>query len=142
MLKICPKCRRTFSGGTICLSCSPEVALLDVALPEVRKAHLKSDRDLRTTIRTYYGARSAMLLLFQGILLGLLVFALLLRKAAVSSGTERLLLMLAAAGSGVGLPLICLFGGTRLVHRFSKSCHRKPISPKDIPVIRRNNKLA
>src|SRR5262244_3723603 len=71
VIKICPRCRRTFSGGTVCLHCQHEVALLDLAEPAVRRAHLRGDGELRATIRTYYGARSAMLMLFVGILFGL-----------------------------------------------------------------------
>ena len=73
----------------MCLQCREEVALLDVAEPSVRRAHLRGDGELRVTIRTYYGARSAMLMLFQGILFGLAFGIALLRKASSLHGPAR-----------------------------------------------------
>ena len=89
MIKICPRCRRTFSGGTRCLNCREEVALLDLAEPAVRRAYLRGDGDLRATIRTYYGARSAMLLQFVGILFGLAFAVALARKSFALVGGAR-----------------------------------------------------
>src|SRR5262249_8051898 len=89
MIKICPRCRRTFSGGTRCLNCPEEVALLDLAEAAVRRAHLRGDGDLRVTIRTYYGARSAMLLQFVGILFGLAFAVALARKSVALIGGAR-----------------------------------------------------
>jgi hypothetical protein len=142
MIKICPQCRRTFSGGTVCLSCQNEVALLDVAEPAVRRAHLKGDGDLRVTIRTYYGARSAMLMLFQGILFGLAFGIALLRKAYTSSGGERWIFALAALAAAILLPIATTFIGAKLVHRFSKSCRNRPLQAKDLRVVRRGQNLA
>src|SRR6185295_7970839 len=98
MIKICPRCRRTFSGGTVCLNCQEEVALLDVADPAVRRAHLRGDTELKSTIRTYYGARSAMLMLFVSILFGLAFGVALLRKAFSLDGPARWGLLVAAVG--------------------------------------------
>src|SRR5687768_18478885 len=102
MIKICPRCRRTFSGGTVCLACDREVALLDVAEPSVRRAHLRGDGELRVTIRTYYGARSAMLMLFQGILFGLAFAVALIRKATSLEGGARWALIAAAVAAEIG----------------------------------------
>ncbi len=137
MIKICPRCRRTFSGGTRCLHCSEEIALLDLAEPAVRRAHLRGDSDLRVTIRTYYGARSAMLLQFVGILFGLAVALALARKSAALAGGARWLMAALAASAAVAIPAATAFIGAKLVHRFSKSCRRKPLRPSELRVVRR-----
>jgi len=142
MLKICPQCRRTFSGGTVCLHCKEEVALLDVADPAVRRAHLKGDGDLRVTIRTYYGARSAMLMLFQAILFGLAFGVALFRKAYASSGGARWAFGLASLAAVVLIPTVTAFIGARLVHRFSRSCRSRPLQARDLRVVRRGQDLA
>jgi hypothetical protein len=138
VLKICPQCRRTFSGGTICLSCRNEVALLDVADPAVRRAHLRGDGELRTTIRTYYGARSAMLLLFVGILFGLAFGVAFFRKATSLDGMDRWALMALSAAIPVALPVLTAFVGARVVHRFSKSCRKRPLRARELRVARRD----
>jgi hypothetical protein len=137
VIKICPRCRRTFSGGTTCLRCSPEVALLDVAEPSVRRAFLKSDGELRTTIRTYYGARSAMLMLFVGILFGLTTGLALLRAASSLSGWQRWSLGAGAGVAAAAIPVAAAFIGAAVVHRFSKSCRKKPIRAEEIRIVRR-----
>ena len=137
MLKICPRCRRTFSGGTVCLNCKEEVALLDVADPSVRRAHLRGDGELRSTIRTYYGARSAMLMLFWSILFGLAFAVALARKAWFLEGSARWLVGGLAVVAAIGLPLTTTFVGARLVHRFSRSCRSRPLRIADIRVVRR-----
>ncbi|MGQ0505356.1 MAG: hypothetical protein ACT4TC_08545 [Myxococcaceae bacterium] len=142
MIKICPACRRTFSGGTVCLHCKQEVALLDVADPAVRRAHLRADGDLRVTIRTYYGARSAMLMLFVGILFGLAFGVALLRKGFSEHGTTRAAVFALALSVAVLLPLATTFIGARVVHLFSKSCRKKPLKAMDLRVVRRGQDLA
>lgn len=137
MIKICPRCRRTFSGGTSCLRCAPEVALLDIADPAVRRLFLKSDGELRSTIRTYYGARSAMLMVFLGILFGLAVGLVLLRTASSLSGWQRWSLGAGAGVAAAAIPIATAFIGAAVVHRFSKSCRRKPLRADEIRVVRR-----
>ena len=137
MLKICPQCRRTYSGGTICLSCREEVALLDVADPAVRRAHLRGDTELKSTIRTYYGARSAMLMLFVGILFGLAFGVALLRKAFAMEGPARWALTAAAVGAAVLIPVGTAFVGARVVHLFSKSCRTRPLHARELRAVRR-----
>jgi hypothetical protein len=137
MIKICPRCRRTFSGGTTCLRCRPEVALLDVADSAVRRAFLRGDGDLRSTIRTYYGARSAMLMLFVSLLFGLTAGFALLRKASSLGGWPRWSLSFADALAAVVIPLATAFLGAAVVHRFSRSCRNKPLRAADIRVVRR-----
>lgn len=142
MIKICPRCRRTFSGGTTCLHCTEEVALLDVAHPAVRRAHLRSDGELRVTIRTYYGARSAMLVLFIAILFGLAFGTALLRKASSLAGSGRIALTCGAVLAAVFIPAATAFLSSRLVHRYSRSCRKKPLHAKDLRVVRRGQSLA
>src|SRR5688572_19488373 len=142
MIKICPACRRTFSRGTVCLSCRDEVALLDVADPSVRRAHLRGDNDLRTTIRTYYGARSAMLLLFVAILFGLAFGVAVLRKASSLEGPLRFFALAMAAILAAGLPTATAFLGARWVHRYSKSCRKKPLRASDLRVVKRGQDFA
>ena len=137
MIKICPRCRRTFSGGTACLNCQEEVALLDVADPAVRRAHLRGDTELKSTIRTYYGARSAMLMLFVAILFGMAFGVALLRKAFALEGPARWAVVAAAVGSAVLLPVGTAFIGARVVHLFSRSCRTKPLHARDLRAVRR-----
>ena len=98
--------------------------------------HLK-DGELRSTIRTYYGARTAMLMLFQGILFGLALGVALFRKAWTMDGSGRVALFAAAAAVPVLLPAFTTLVGARLVHRFSKSCRRKPLQAMEVRVVRR-----
>ncbi len=134
MLKICPSCRRTFSGGRLCLHCE-NVALLDVADPAVRRAHLR-EGELRTTIRTYYMARSAMQMLFFGILGGLTFAALFVRKALLVEGSLRWLMVALAVASIAGGPLLATSLGTRVVRLLTRSCRGRPIQLRDVRVVR------
>src|SRR5438105_11481491 len=83
MLKICPVCRRTWSGGRDCPRCGEGHLLIDVAEPAGRRVFLR-DKELASAIRGYYGARSGMLVAFIGILLGLVLALALGRKAAIA----------------------------------------------------------
>lgn len=111
--------------------------MLDVAEPAVRRAFLRGDGELRTTIRTYYGARSAMLMQFVGILFGLGAGFALVRKAFSLVGWPRWSLTFAAALTAVVIPLATAFIGASVVHRFSRSCRNKPLRAADIRVVRR-----
>ncbi|HUB08292.1 MAG TPA: hypothetical protein VMB50_14895 [Myxococcales bacterium] len=115
MLKICPRCHRTFSGGRLCLDCEGS-QLLDVAAAGTRP-HLRR-AELQHTINTYYGARSAMLLLFLSILLGGAV-AFGLARAAFAAPAGRSWWFGAAGLALVGIPLAGLLGGARVVRWFS-----------------------
>ncbi|MHB8419241.1 MAG: hypothetical protein ACYDCL_14285 [Myxococcales bacterium] len=127
MLKICPQCHRTFSGGRLCPDCGVS-RLLDVAEASTRP-HLRR-AELQHTINTYYGARSAMLLLFLSLLLGGAV-AFGLVRAAFAAPTGRLPWFVAAALALVGIPLAGLFGGGRVVRWFSV-CRGQPPSLDDL----------
>src|SRR5205823_4151157 len=83
MLKICPVCRRTWSGGRDCPRCGGGHLLIDVAEPAGRRVFLR-DKELASAIRGYYGARSGMLVAFFGILIGLVLALALARKAAIA----------------------------------------------------------
>ena len=84
MLKICPVCRRTWSGGRDCPRCGEGHPLIDVAQPQGRKTFLR-DRELAAAIRGYYGARTGMLIAFWGLLVGL-VLALFLSRIGRAPG--------------------------------------------------------
>ena len=129
MLKICPSCHRTFSGGRLCLHC-PDVGLLDVAEAGTRP-HLK-ERDLQHTINTYYGARSAMLLLFIGILLGGASGLVLLRRAWLAPEGGRLGWYLAAAAAFPVAIALALWVGGRVVHFFSAVCRGRTQTLDDL----------
>jgi hypothetical protein len=134
VLKICPSCRRTFSGGRLCIHCE-NVALLDVAEPSVRRAHLR-EGELRGTIRTYYMARSAMLMAFMGILGGLAFAALFFRKAMLSDGPTRWVMVGLAAGSVIAGPIASAALGTRVVRLLTRTCRGRPIQLQDVHVVR------
>lgn len=137
MLKICPVCKRTWSGGRDCPGCGQGFPLIDVAHEQSRRVYLR-DKELASSIRTYYGARSGMLVAFWGILLGL-VFALALgRKAMIAPGAHALLWWLAAAVCAVAPFLAAVILGDRVVRRFAKGCLGRPLGPKDIRVVRQD----
>ncbi len=130
MLKICPRCHRTFSGGRACPRCADAVALLDVADPRTRP-HLR-ERELRHTINTYYGARSAMLLLFGGILAGALAAVVVARRAFLAPPGARGAWLAAAALAFAGCVAAALLGGSRVVHLFSRVCRVRPPTLEDL----------
>jgi hypothetical protein len=111
--------------------------LLDVAEPAVRRAHLRGDTELKSTLRTYYGARSAMLMQFWFILFGLAALGIVARRAFLMAGLARWAFLGAGAALAIGLPIAAAFVGARLVHRFSKSCRRKPLTARELRVARR-----
>ena len=135
MLKICPICRRTWSGGRDCPHCGPGHALIDVAEPQGRRTFLR-DRELSSAIRGYYGARTGMLIAFWGILLGLVLALFLWRKALIAPGPHKAALIAAAVASAVVPFLVSLVLADRVVRRFSRGCIGRPPGPDDIRVAR------
>ena len=129
MLKICPSCHRTFSGGRTCMRCEG-VSLLDVADPRTR-VHLRS-RSLQHTINTYYGARTAMLLLFAGLMLGAVLAVLAARQALLGPPAWRPVWLGAGAVGALGSVALALLAGSRLVHLFSAVCRGRPPSIDDL----------
>src|ERR1700743_3882342 len=85
VLKICPVCRRTWSGGRDFPHCGAGHPLIDVAGEQGRKTFLR-DKELASAIRGYYGARTGMLIAFWGILLGLVLALMLWRKSLLNGG--------------------------------------------------------
>src|SRR5690348_7982942 len=100
MLKICPMCRRTWSGGRDCPRCGEGHALIDVAEPSGRKVFLR-DKELAAAIRGYYGARTGMLVAFWGILAGVVLAIALSRKAVAAPQGHAALWWIAAAFCGL-----------------------------------------
>jgi hypothetical protein len=130
VLKICPLCRRTWSGGRDCPRCGEGHPLIDVAEPSGRKVFLR-DRELASAIRGYYGARTGMLVAFWGILVGLVLALALTRKALVSHSPFLWVLVVASALVPF---LVAVFLGDRLVRRFSKGCVGRAPGPQDIRI--------
>ena len=130
MLKICLGCKRTWSGGRDCPACGPGHPLLDVADRTVRRTALR-DPELRGVVRTYYGARTAMLVGFAGILFGL-VFALAFARKASGGGGARWLWYSLAALCPVVVPFGALVVGNQIVRRFSRHCVGRPLGLTDI----------
>lgn len=136
MIKICPDCRLSFSGGNDCPRCGPGHPLLDVARASTRRAYLV-DRILARTLKTYYGARSAMLLLFWAILVAMVVaLALALKGWVAGPGPARAALWALAAILGVALPVTALFLGTRVVRRVARGCIGRRFDLSDIQIER------
>ena len=135
MLKICPSCRRTWSGGRDCPGCGEGFPLIDVANEQSRRVYLR-DKELAGAIRSYYGARSGMLVAFWGILLGL-VFALALgRKALIAPGAHAALWWGGAAICALVPFALAVWLGDRVVRRFAKGCIGRAPGPADIRVAR------
>lgn len=131
MLKICPVCRRTWSGGRDCPHCGDGHPLIDVAEPQGRKTFLR-DKELASAIRGYYGARSGMLVVFLGILLGLVFALALVRKGMVAAHGAP---WFVAAAVCALLPFaIGVFLGDRVVRRFSRGCIGRAPGPQDIRI--------
>ena len=135
MLKICPICRRTWSGGRECPHCGEGHPLIDVAEPQGRKTFLR-DRELASAIRGYYGARTGMVIAFGGILLGLVAALFLWRKAMLTPGTPRVVLLAAAIVCTVAPFLVAVALADRVVRRFSRGCIGRAPGPSDIRVAR------
>jgi hypothetical protein len=133
MLKICPVCRRTWSGGRDCPHCGEGHPLIDVAEPQGRKTFLR-DRELAAAIRGYYGARTGMLIAFWGILIGLVLALFLWRKAVLAPGAHQAALIAAAVICAIGPFLISVILANRVVRRFSRGCIGRPPGPDDIRV--------
>ena len=138
MLKICPVCRRTWSGGRDCPSCGPGHALIDVAEPAGRKVFLR-DKELASAIRGYYGARTGMLVAFWGILLGLVVAVALARKAVIAPSGHAVAWWVAAAVSALAPVAVAVLVGDRIVRRFSRDCIGRAPGPQDIRVAPRDS---
>jgi hypothetical protein len=132
VLKICPLCRQTWSGGRDCPKCGEGHPLIDVAEPDGRKVFLR-DRELASAIRGYYGARTGMLVAFWGILVGLVLAVALARKATVAHSPWLWVL----AGVAAVVPFaVAVILGDRIVRRFSKGCIGRAPGPQDIRVAR------
>ena len=135
MLKICPVCRRTWSGGRDCPRCGEGHPLIDVAEPQGRKTFLR-DRELAAAIRGYYGARTGMLIAFWGILVGLVVALFLWRKALLASSGSQPLWIAGAAACALVPFLLAVIVANRVVRRFSRGCIGRAPGPSDIRVAR------
>jgi hypothetical protein len=135
VLKICPICRRTWSGGRDCPHCGEGHPLIDVAERQGRKTFLR-DRELAAAIRGYYGARTGMVIAFAGILLGLVVALFLWRRAMLAPGAHQVALVAAAIGCAVAPVLAAVALADRVVRRFSRGCIGRAPGPADIRVAR------
>jgi hypothetical protein len=130
MLKICPVCRRTWSGGHDCPRCGEGHLLIDVADRAGRRVFLR-DKELASAIRGYYGARSGMLVAFFGILLGLVLALALARKAVIAHSASFAALAVVA---GLAPFAISVLIGNRIVRRLSKGCIGHAPGPSDIRI--------
>ena len=135
MLKICPVCRQTWSGGRDCPRCGVGHPLIDVAEAQGRKTFLR-DKELAAAIRGYYGARSGMLIAFWGILMGLVVALFLWRKAVLAPGAHRALLLGCAVVAAVAPFVVSIVLADKVVRRFSRGCIGRAPGPMDIRVAR------
>jgi hypothetical protein len=135
MLKICPVCRQTWSGGRDCPKCGEGHPLIDVAEPQGRKTFLR-DKELASAIRGYYGARTGMLIAFWGILVGLIAALFLWRKSVLAPGSHQAILLAAAVVCAVAPFLIAVVLADRVVRRFSRGCIGRAPGPADIRIAR------
>jgi hypothetical protein len=103
--------------------------LLDLADARTRP-HLAL-ADLQHTINTYYGARSAMLMLFISILVGGATALWLARQAFVASPGQRIGWLALSGVSLLGLPALGLLGGALVVRLFGV-CRGRPQSLEDL----------
>ncbi len=129
MLKICPSCHKTFSGGRVCPSCRA-ADLLDVADPGTRP-HLRGS-ELQHTINTYYGARSAMLLLFAAMLVGGVAALAVARHGLLAPAAQRPLWLAAAGAAFLGAVALALLVGGRVVRLFSSVCRGRAPTIEDL----------
>jgi hypothetical protein len=103
--------------------------LLDVADARTRP-HL-ARADLQHTINTYYGARSAMLILFFSILLGGAAAFWLVRQSSVASPAHRVVWLSLGGTALLGVPLFGLLSGALVVRLFGV-CRGRPQSLEDL----------
>jgi hypothetical protein len=78
-----------------------------------------------------------MLLMFWSILLGLALALAFVRKGFGLEGRARIGFFGIGAAVAFGIPACTAFLGSRLVHRFTKSCRRRPLQTSDLRVVRR-----
>jgi hypothetical protein len=130
VLKICPHCHRTFSGGRLCPLCREGVPLLDVA--DARTRPFLKQAEIQHTINTYYGARTAMLLLFMGMLLGGATAVGLVRRGVVAPPGQRWAWFALGAACLLGLPTAAVYLGGRVVHLFSAVCRGRTPTLEDL----------
>ncbi len=78
-------------------------------------------------------------MLFVGILFGLAVGLVLLRAASSFSGWQRWLLGAGAGVAAAAIPVATAFVGAAVVHRFTKSCRRRPLRAEEIRIVRREH---
>jgi hypothetical protein len=128
VLKICPSCHRTFSGGRLCLDCEG-VGLLDIADARTRP-HLAL-ADLQHTINTYYGARSAMLILFFSLLTGGATAFWLARQAFVATPGQRWIWVALGVAALLVIPALGLLAGALVIRLFGV-CRGRPPSLEDL----------
>jgi hypothetical protein len=105
------------------------VDLLDLADARTRP-HLAL-ADLQHTINTYYGARSAMLVLFFSILVGGALAFWQLRQAFGATDGQRWIWLALAGSALVGIPAIGLLAGALVVRLFGV-CRGRPPSLEDL----------
>jgi hypothetical protein len=130
VLKICPRCHRTFSGGKLCPGCGEAVVLLDVA--DARTRPFLKQAELQHTINTYYGARTAMLLLFAGMLFGGATAVAVVRRGMVAPPGQRWIWFAGAGACLLGLPSAAVYLGGRVVHLFSAVCRGRTQTLEDL----------
>ena len=76
VVRVCPRCKKSWSGGRDCPECGPGHALLEASDPRARQ--MLPARSW-AGIRALYGARRAMLLFIVGTLVALVSGAMVLR---------------------------------------------------------------
>jgi hypothetical protein len=106
------------------------VVLLDVA--DARTRPFLKQAELQHTINTYYGARTAMLLLFAGMLFGGAIAVAVLRRGFVAPPGQRWMWFAAAAACLLGLPAGAVYLGGRVVHLFSAVCRGRTPTLEDL----------
>jgi hypothetical protein len=134
VLKICPVCRRTWSGGRDCPHCGEGHPLIDVAGEQGRKTFLR-DKELASAIRGYYGARTGMLIAFGGILLGLVLALMLWRKSLLTAQYHAALTASAVVCAIVPF-IVAIALANQVVRRFSRGCIGRAPGPSYIRIAR------
>ena len=115
MVRVCPACQKSWSGGRDCPECGPGYPLLEAAEPRAKQVLPARSW---AGIRALYGARRAMVIFIAGTLVASAAGALVLRQSfAATMAVDRwiyrgLALMLAA-----GVVIASLVRGARIARR-------------------------
>jgi hypothetical protein len=81
-------------------------------------------------------------MMFMGILGGLALAALFVRRAMLTDGSARAAMAALAVSAAIGAPILAATLGTRIVRLLTRSCRGRPIQLRDVHIVRNGQRTA